>query len=307
MKYLIANLKEHQSLEEAVTWINKFVNTLRANSHVIDALRSERVQVVLAPSAPFLVTFKSSVHEFPNVLLASQDVSGFMQGSYTGETGGHTLRGIVSYAIIGHSERRRYLGETNELVRTKMQNAQTANILPILCVRGSEDVLHIERGMVAYEPADAIGTGKNYPVETVEIFRKQMQLPVGIPFLYGGSVDSQNMRLYLKSPHIDGLLVGTASLDASQVNILLLGVPGGDHDGPNLSDSINVMSYDMKTNQLTTIGIPRDVWSETLHQKINAAYATGEAIDPGKGMTLAKAEVSSIVGIPIDICLVIPR
>lgn len=84
-----------------------------------------------------------------------------------------------------------------------------------------------------------------------------------------------------------------------RVNILLLGVPGGNHDGPNLSDSINVLSYDMKTNKLTTIGVPRDVWSETIHQKINAAYATGEAIKPGKGMTLAKAEVSSIVGVPI--------
>lgn len=97
---------------------------------------------------------------------------------------------------------------------------------------------------------------------------------------------------------------GPESLNGT-VNILLLGVPGGNHDGPNLSDSINVLSYDMKTNRLTTIGIPRDVWSETIHQKINAAYATGEAIEPGRGMTLARAEVSGIIGIPIHYAAVI--
>jgi LCP family protein required for cell wall assembly len=61
----------------------------------------------------------------------------------------------------------------------------------------------------------------------------------------------------------------------------------------------------MKSNRITTIGVPRDVWSETLHQKINAAYATGEAIKPGKGMTLARAEVSSIMGVPIHYAAVI--
>lgn len=90
-----------------------------------------------------------------------------------------------------------------------------------------------------------------------------------------------------------------------RVNILLLGVPGGAHEGPNLSDSINVLSYDLKTNKLTTIGVPRDVWSDTLGQKINAAYATGEAIKPGQGITLARAEVSGIIGMPIHYGVVI--
>lgn len=103
------------------------------------------------------------------------------------------------------------------------------------------------------------------------------------------------------------VLLGLGGLQTlnGRVNILLLGVPGGAHEGPNLSDSINVLSYDMKSNRLTTIGIPRDVWSETLHQKINAAYATGEAIEPGKGLTLARAEVSGITGIPIHYGVVI--
>ncbi|MBI5123260.1 LCP family protein [Candidatus Roizmanbacteria bacterium] len=83
------------------------------------------------------------------------------------------------------------------------------------------------------------------------------------------------------------------------VNILFLGIAGEDRDGPNLSDSIVVVSYNLKTNYLTTISIPRDVWSEALHDKINSAYAYGEAKKKGAGFILAKAEVESIIGQPV--------
>jgi anionic cell wall polymer biosynthesis LytR-Cps2A-Psr (LCP) family protein len=85
----------------------------------------------------------------------------------------------------------------------------------------------------------------------------------------------------------------------NHVNILFLGIAGVDHEGPNLSDSIVVVSYDLKTNYLTTISIPRDVWSEALHDKINSAYAYGEAKKKGSGFILAKAEVETIIGQPI--------
>lgn len=85
----------------------------------------------------------------------------------------------------------------------------------------------------------------------------------------------------------------------NQVNILFLGIAGADHEGPNLSDSIVVVSYDLKTNHLTTISIPRDIWSEALHDKINSAYAYGEARKKGAGFILAKAEVEAIIGQPI--------
>lgn len=83
------------------------------------------------------------------------------------------------------------------------------------------------------------------------------------------------------------------------VNILFLGIAGADHEGPNLSDSIVVVSYDLKANHLTTISIPRDVWSEALQDKINSAYAYGEAKKKGAGFILAKAEVETIIGQPI--------
>lgn len=97
-------------------------------------------------------------------------------------------------------------------------------------------------------------------------------------------------------------LDGLKSYD-NHVNILFLGIApsDGSHEGPNLSDSIIVISYDLKTNHLTTISIPRDVWSATLQDKINSAYAYGLAKN-GKytdGFNLAKVEVSAIVGQPI--------
>lgn len=92
----------------------------------------------------------------------------------------------------------------------------------------------------------------------------------------------------------------------NQVNILFLGIAGGDHDGPNLSDSIIVANYNMETNKITTISIPRDVWSPTLRDKINSAYAYGEARKSGEGgFVLSRTEVSSIVGLPIQYAAVI--
>lgn len=90
-----------------------------------------------------------------------------------------------------------------------------------------------------------------------------------------------------------------------QVNILFLGIAGGNHDGPNLSDTIIVVNYNLKTNKMVTISIPRDIWSPALRDKINSAYAYGEAKKLGGGFTLAKAEVSRIVGLPIPYASVI--
>lgn len=90
-----------------------------------------------------------------------------------------------------------------------------------------------------------------------------------------------------------------------QVNILALGIAGGSHEGPNLSDSIIVINYNLKTNQLTTISLPRDIWSITLQDKINTAYAYGEARQKGGGISLAKAEIETIVKLPIQYAMVI--
>lgn len=101
------------------------------------------------------------------------------------------------------------------------------------------------------------------------------------------------------------LTIGNYKKNDDKVNIVLLGKAGGQHDGPNLTDSIVAASYDLKRNQVTLISIPRDIWSATLKDKINSAYAYGEAKKKGGGMVLAKAEVGAIMGLPIHYAVVI--
>lgn len=98
---------------------------------------------------------------------------------------------------------------------------------------------------------------------------------------------------------------GDLKMIDGKVNILVLGIPGGNHDGPTLSDSITVMNYDTQTNIVKSVGVPRDVWSGTLRDKINSAYAYGEAKKDGGGLVLAKAEVGSIIGEPVQYAVVI--
>src|SRR5438045_7475632 len=108
---------------------------------------------------------------------------------------------------------------------------------------------------------------------------------------------------FLRSTLHVSLLRTLLSLDRidkvnDQVNFLILGIPGPGHDGPYLSDSIEFLNYDLKSNRLISIGIPRDVWSDSLDNKVNTAYAFGEDKAKGGGLKLAKAEVSSILGVP---------
>ncbi len=127
--------------------------------------------------------------------------------------------------------------------------------------------------------------------------------------LIGYSVIKPYYEFSKKTLNIDPItiLLSTNSVKKidGTVNILILGIPGGSHEGPNLSDSITVAHYDFKTNHLTTIGIPRDIWSNTLRDKINTAYAYGEAKQEDGGLKLAKAEVGAILGMPIQYSVVI--
>ena len=99
--------------------------------------------------------------------------------------------------------------------------------------------------------------------------------------------------------------IGAPTSIGQKTNILLLGIGGGAHDGPNLSDSITVLSYDRSANTIRSLGIPRDVWSDALQEKVNAAYAIGESIEEGRGLSLAAAEMSSLTGVPIHYSVVV--
>lgn len=91
----------------------------------------------------------------------------------------------------------------------------------------------------------------------------------------------------------------------NSVTILILGIAGGNHEGTDLSDSMIVVTYNLKSNKLLNISLPRDIWSSTLQDKINTAYAYGEIKQKGGGLKLAKAEVAAIIGHPIQYSTVI--
>ena len=180
-----------------------------------------------------------------SVDLASQDVSSHEAGAYTGEISAAMLKDFgVRYAIVGHSERRQYHGETDELVATKAQRALASGITPIVCVgetlaereAGKTDevvkrqlaaVIHtnghcISEIVVAYEPVWAIGTGKTASPEQAQqvhaVLRAQLHAATEhsarIKLLYGGSMNAANAAALLVQPDIDGGLIGGAALKA---------------------------------------------------------------------------------------------
>jgi len=138
-------------------------------------------------------------------------------GAYTGEVSPLMLKNMgVEYVIIGHSERRKYFKETNEIIEKKLKAALKIGLKPILCIdKISQIPPDIKRNLIiAYEPLFAIGTGKACSPERAKKMRLAIRKVVGskTPILYGGSVNSQNARGYLAQAGFQGLLVGGASL-----------------------------------------------------------------------------------------------
>lgn len=178
--------------------------------------------------------------------LGAQDVSAHESGAYTGEIAPAMLKEFgVRYAIVGHSERRQYHGETDELVAAKAQRALSAGITPIVCVgetlaereaghteevvkRQLAAVIHtnghcISEVVVAYEPVWAIGTGLSATAEQAQqvhaVLRAQLRAASPnadrIKLLYGGSMNAANAGSLLAQADIDGGLIGGAALKAA--------------------------------------------------------------------------------------------
>ncbi len=221
MKYIIANWKTRKTLAESTSWLKTFLSLLENNNEVKSKLEKDEIKVIIAPASPFIVPLSQIISSMKNLALASQDISQFEEGSFTGEVTARMLEGIVSYALLGHSERRTNNHETDEIVNKKVQLARKHNISSIVCVQGVESKIPQEVSIVAYEPTDAIGTGNNQKVEDVISVKKKLTLPASTPFLYGGSVNDSNIDSYLTSSEIDGLLVGTSSLDPEEFFKLL--------------------------------------------------------------------------------------
>ena len=200
--------------------------------------------VAVCVPAPYFAQVQSLKAEV--IDLGSQDVSAQTSGAFTGEVSTAMLQDFgARYAIVGHSERRQYHGETDELVADKAKAALAAGITPIVCVgetlaereagrteeivkRQLAAVIHtnghcISEIVVAYEPVWAIGTGKTASPEEAQavhaVLRAQLKAATDqssrIKILYGGSMNAANAASLLSQRDIDGGLIGGASLKAA--------------------------------------------------------------------------------------------
>jgi len=213
MKYLIANWKAQMTLADCMNWTALFSSKVKSNNLLLQQLKDKNLQIIICPPFPFIMSVNEELNDLPNVLTGAQSVSSIKEGKYTGEVTAKALSAITKYAIVGHSERRQYFHETDDDISEKILQSKREHIEPILCVRGTQDAIHNDAKLIAYEPSDAIGTGNNAPVADVLKMKTDLHLPPNILFLYGASVDVSNMKGYLETGEISGLLVGTASLD----------------------------------------------------------------------------------------------
>lgn len=208
MKYLIANWKANKTYGQAQEWINSF---LKNDFTGIES----RTEIIICPPFPFIVALHEKTVSLPFIKIGSQDISQFGSGAHTGEVTANILGGLIDYAIIGHSERRQNNNETDAVLTEKVSQAVANQIKPIFCVRNASDPIAGDISLLAYEPVESISTGNNKTVEEILTIKRQVRLS-GLPFLYGGSVNSGNAQGYLSHPEIDGLLIGAASLDSAE-------------------------------------------------------------------------------------------
>jgi triosephosphate isomerase (TIM) len=190
----------------------------------------EGVDVVVCP--PY-VSLSAAVQLLAGteIGVAAQNVHWERDGAFTGEISAAMLHELGVYgAIVGHSERRQYFGETDETAAKRVRAALDEGLFVIACVgetehereRGeTEDVLRRqvsafesdEQLVIAYEPVWAIGTGKTATPELAQDAHAFVKSLIDAPVLYGGSVKPENASALLAQPDVDGALVGGASLD----------------------------------------------------------------------------------------------
>ena len=202
-----------------------------------DGAKGLNSEVVVCPPSVYLHAAKNGEGV---ISMGAQNMYFEEKGAFTGEISALMIKNYaVEYVIIGHSERRRYFGETDETVNKKIKKALEVGLKVIFCIgetaeerdagekeevlqgqirEGLADVANIENVSLAYEPVWAIGTGKNCGVEetkaSIDFIRQFVKKDTKI--LYGGSVRSENSGEYIKSAGANGLLVGGASLNAEE-------------------------------------------------------------------------------------------
>ncbi len=237
-KLIVANWKMNLLRNESEKFTTKVVELIKDHTSKVD--------VVLAPAYTLLDVVYRVINR-TEIQLGAQDVFWKDSGAFTGEISPYMLKDVgCDWVIIGHSERRNILNETDSMVREKTKASLKAGLKAILCVGETEEerakgktVKTVEGQLVsglknqvlgdvsslavAYEPVWAIGTGKNASPEEIGYVHSVIRDLVGdilkvsadkLRILYGGSVTHENVRDIISTEHVDGALVGGASLDA---------------------------------------------------------------------------------------------
>ena len=241
-KHIVAgNWKMNCNFEEADELIQNLMDLLEEHE------LPRTTQLVVCPPAPYL-EMASEYSDDSYFMVGAQDVSAHDVGAYTGEVSAAMLRSLdIDFCIVGHSERRAYHGETNEMVAAKVDQLLANEMRPIVCVgevlaereagrqlevvgaQVREGLFHLsaeemQQVVIAYEPVWAIGTGKTAtPSQAQEIhayIRSLLAEKFGgavaqeVSILYGGSCKPSNAKELFACPDIDGGLIGGASLNA---------------------------------------------------------------------------------------------
>jgi triosephosphate isomerase len=235
-RLIAGNWKMHKTAAEAAVYVRRLAGLIR---------RSKTVEIVLAP--PFTALSVAALPAARRFVFAGQDLHWEDAGAYTGEVSAPMLKALgCRYVILGHSERRRLFGETDDAINKKVLAALRHGLRPILCIGESLAERHggrtarvvtrqlreCLRGVsgeagrhlaIAYEPVWAIGTGHAASPEHIHAVHATIRALLGEQWggraagrpriLYGGSVNPDNVTAFLASPEVDGALVGGACLD----------------------------------------------------------------------------------------------
>lgn len=206
--FIVANWKSNKTESEAKDWLERF--------KIYDlGIKNNEKEIVICPPFTLLPILKSYLlHHKSNIKLGAQDVSPYPLGAYTGAVAAAQLAEFVTHVIIGHSERRKYFREEDQVLANKVDMAKDAALTPIFCVQ--DETTDVPKGVkiVAYEPVSAIGTGNPDTPENANAVAETLKERNKIEHvLYGGSVTKDNVALFTQMSHIDGVLVGGASLD----------------------------------------------------------------------------------------------
>ena len=223
----------------------------KLTSEIINMYKDEAIKdvvVVLNPPFPHLHPVKKLVGDSPGIFVGAQNCSNKESGAFTGEVSAKILASFgVNYVILGHSERREYFKENNELLAAKVKQAIAHGLTPIFCCGESLEIrnagthesnvkFQLTQGLfdlsaddfskivIAYEPIWAIGTGKTATAEQAQEMHLALRRHISAKYgkevasqtsiLYGGSVNSGNAKELFSKPDVDGGLIGGASLNS---------------------------------------------------------------------------------------------